>query len=96
MDGVQRKDLSDEEVVMEWFSEIEDGEPKGILIFNPYSEEFEKAVNGHKYAYALDDLDQWLRGKMKYSRLPRSMYIGYNNVRIKIRSIMDEWGVSLD
>lgn len=96
MDGIQCKDLTDEEVVISWFSEVDVSTPKAMLVYDPFSEDFEKAVNGYKYSLALWDLDQWLRTRLKYHRLPRSMDIGYNNVRIQLREIMHGYGIKLD
>ena len=42
---------------------------KAILEFNlpEDNEEFDLAVNGNKWRDAMYDLDQWLRGKIKYN-----------------------------
>jgi hypothetical protein len=55
------------------------------------SEEYELAYNGAKYKYALDELDEFLRHKLKYDGdLAVAKQKVYQEVRDKLHEIMRE------
>jgi hypothetical protein len=53
-------------------------------------EEAQLAINGSKYAAAIFEYDQYLRGKIKHETLPEDMYIAYDDSREKLRSHLSE------
>jgi hypothetical protein len=63
--------------------------PKAVLEFNlpEEKEEFELAQRGISYKIVLDDLDNWLRAKVKYEDMN---IISVNSVREKLRELMEE------
>ena len=63
---------------------------KGILEFSlpEENEEFELAQNGFKYKIALDDMDNWLRGKIKYGDLDEKTHELYQECRDKLNSFL--------
>ena len=55
------------------------------------------ALNGSKYWLCLWDLDNWLRGLLKYDEtLGEENAKQYQEVRDKLREIMEDHGVSLE
>ena len=60
-------------------------------------EEFEKAVNGGRYAYVIWQLDQYLRANTKYApdSMPDEVYKAYENTRDKLRSLLTENDLSI-
>ena len=93
MDKVQREDI---EIVEQWFSDIDVSEPKAILMYDISSEDFSSAVNGWRYKMIIWELDQWLRGQLRYHRLPRSMDVGYSYVRTKLRMLHTDQGLVIE
>jgi hypothetical protein len=59
-------------------------------------EEAQLAINGSKYAAAIFNYDQYLRGKLKYETLPEDMYIAYDDSREKLRSHLSEHNLFID
>jgi hypothetical protein len=59
-------------------------------------EEAQLAINGSKYAAALFEYDQYLRGKLKYETLPEDMYISYDDSREKLRSHLSEHNLFIE
>jgi cupin superfamily acireductone dioxygenase involved in methionine salvage len=51
-------------------------------------EEFELAQNGHKYKFALNDFDNWLRGLAKYEDKD---VVSINEARDKLRELVSEY-----
>lgn len=70
---------------------------KKILEFNvpEDNEEFEMANNGYKYQLALYEIDQFLRGKIKYQDLSEAQEQIYQEVRDKLHELTNEYGVSV-
>jgi hypothetical protein len=60
------------------------------------SEEAQLAINGSKYAAALFEYDQYLRGKLKYETLPEDMYIAYQDSREKVREKLSEYNLWIE
>ena len=60
-------------------------------------EEFEKAINGGKYAYVIWQLDQHLRANTKYApdSMPDEVYKAYETTRDKLRSLLTENDLSI-
>jgi len=71
---------------------------KGIIEFDlPMErEEFDEAVNGWKYSLVLWELDQWLRGKLKYENLTDDEYEIYDETREKLWAEMESRGVTFE
>jgi len=59
-------------------------------------EEAQLAINGSKYAAAIFEFDQYLRGKLKYETLPEDMYIAYQDSREKIREQLSEYNLLIE
>jgi len=59
-------------------------------------EEAQLAINGSKYAAALFEYDQYLRGKLKYETLPEDMYIAYQDSREKLRENLSEYNLLIE
>ena len=59
-------------------------------------EEAQLAINGSKYAAAIFEYDQYLRGKLKYETLPEDMYIAYDDSREKLRSHLSEHNLFIE
>jgi len=59
-------------------------------------EEAQLAINGSKYAAAIFEYDQYLRGKLKYETLPEDMYIAYQDSREKIREFLSEYNLLIE
>jgi hypothetical protein len=64
----------------------------GILEFNlpQENEDFEAALNGHKYKRAHWEFDQRLRSEMKYKELSEDTYQAYKFCREELRKILAE------
>ncbi len=59
------------------------------------NEEFEIAFAGHNYKYVLEDLDNFLRNKLKYDGDLHEKYIKvYQEVRDKLHEICKERGLA--
>jgi len=63
-----------------------------ILEFNlpEENEDFEAALNGHKYKRAHWDFDQLLRSEMRYKELSKDTYKAYEFCRGELRKILEE------
>jgi hypothetical protein len=59
-------------------------------------EEAQLAINGSKYAAAIFEYDQYLRGKLKYETLPEDMYIAYQDSREKLRANLSEYNLLIE
>ena len=59
-------------------------------------EEAQLAINGSKYAAAIFEYDQYLRGKLKYETLPEDMYISYQDSREKLREKLSEYNLLIE
>lgn len=70
---------------------------RGILEFNlpEESQEFEIATKGHAYKDVLWDLDQWLRGLVKYGDISPEKARVYDEVRGKLRDLLNEENLEL-
>jgi hypothetical protein len=64
----------------------------GILKFNlpEENDDFQAALNGHKYKSAIWDFDQLLRSEMKYKDLSNDTYTAYKFCREELRKILAE------
>lgn len=73
---------------------------KAILEFDLPEEqsEFDFASRGHKWSFALWELDQWLRSQMKYNdhNMTEEEYNAYEKCRNQLRDFMQDNGVSFD
>ena len=60
-------------------------------------DEFEKAVNGAKYAYIIWELDHFLRAKTKYApdSMPDEVHKAYEGTRDKLHSLLTENDLSI-
>lgn len=65
---------------------------RGELIFDlpEEREDFEVAQNGWKYKIALDDMDNWLRSKLKYGEISATEAEIYEECRNKLREFARE------
>ena len=70
---------------------------KGIIEFDlpQEKEEFDMACNAQKYACILHDVDQFLRGKIKYETLDEKTYAAYSDVRSSLWQIINQYGVEI-
>jgi len=59
-------------------------------------EEAQLAINGSKYAAAIFEYDQYLRGKLKYETLQEDMYIAYQDSREKLRENLSEYNLLIE
>ena len=59
-------------------------------------EEAQLAINGSKYAAALFEYDQYLRGKLKYETLQEDMYIAYQDSRENLRENLSEYNLLIE
>ena len=59
-------------------------------------EEAQLAINGSKYAAAIFEYDQYLRGKLKYETLQEDMYIAYQDSREKLREQLSEYNLLIE
>lgn len=70
---------------------------KGILTFNlpQENEEFELAQQGWQYKGVINDLDRWLRNKIKHGDLSEADYQSLTEVREFIQQCLFSYGVDL-
>lgn len=55
------------------------------------------ALDGYKWKGAMWDLDQWLRGEIKYNdKLSEERYDAYQAVRDKIREILHDSNLNIE
>lgn len=71
--------------------------PKAILEFNlpEENEEFKTATQAMDYNLVLWDLDQYLRGKLKYSQLTVEQGQIYEELRDKLHEFLNERNIEL-
>lgn len=72
---------------------------KGIIQYNlpEENEEFQTAINGSKYKLLIWDLDQYLRGEIKYnSKLSHDTCNAFELVRDFIRKELIENNISIE
>jgi len=53
------------------------------------------AMNGQKWAMVVFDMDNFLRGGLKYDDLPEPVYDALEKVRERLCELMEDHGVSL-
>ena len=65
---------------------------KAILEFDlpEENEDFQAAINGHKYKSAVWNFDQLLRSEMKYKELSNDTYQSYQWCRDELRKILEQ------
>jgi hypothetical protein len=70
---------------------------KGILTFNlpQENEEFELAQQGWQYKGVINDLDRWLRNKIKHGDLSEADHQSLTEVREFIQQCLFSYGVDL-
>lgn len=63
---------------------------KAILEFNLPDEEYtyEHSMKGVNYRIALDEIDEFLRKRLKYEELSETEYHLIDNIRTELRSIL--------
>ena len=69
-----------------------------ILKFNEDElEDARTALDGWKWKMAMWDLDQWLRGEIKYNeKLSAEIDVAYQAVRDKIREILNDDNLNIE
>lgn len=70
---------------------------KVILEFDAYEDQeaYRHALNGTKYLAALQELDNFLRGRLRYEELPESVADALQEVRDKLHSECNDNGFSI-
>lgn len=65
---------------------------KAILEFNlpEEREKFETAQKSFQYRYVIQEMDEWLRRKLKYEELSDAESVIYQTVRDEFKRILDE------
>lgn len=65
---------------------------KSTLEFNlpEDTEEFKLAQNGWQYKIVIDELDNWLRGKIKYTELNKDQEMAYRLARQHLNDLLTE------
>jgi hypothetical protein len=58
--------------------------------------EFANATQGAKMRSVLWELDQWLRGKLKYEELSDGQYDAFKQTRDELRRLLIEENIDLD
>lgn len=58
------------------------------------NEEFGYATKGVLYSIVIHDLDQYLRGKLKYETLTDEQYKIYDEIRSKLHELVNDRGVA--
>ena len=72
---------------------------KIILEFDSVEEaqDARDAIDGWKWKHAMWELDQWLRGELKYNdNLSQETYDTYDKLREKIREILNDNGLNIE
>jgi len=71
---------------------------KAILEFSlpEDKEQFEVASKASDLYFVLWDLDQYLRGKVKYNDLSENEYTIYESTRDKLYELLEEYNCSMD
>lgn len=57
--------------------------------------DLDDAVNAQKFKSVISELDNWLRGKIKYEDLPEQESNAYQKARDKIHEFLNEEDLSL-
>jgi hypothetical protein len=71
---------------------------KAILKYNLPDEQydFNNAINGNNLHTILEDLDEYIRGKMKYSvGLTEDQMDTYEDVRSYLHNLLDDYNINL-
>lgn len=68
---------------------------KGIIEFNlpEESQEFETCQNAWKYSACLSDLDNYMRGELKYRERPEAERTVLEEIRAKLLEYREHYGV---
>ena len=77
----------------------EEKTPEAILKFYlpENQDEFETAVNGHKWKLAMRDLDQWLRSQLKYrDNFKDNEYETLEKCREILYEKLGDYGLNMD
>ena len=72
---------------------------KIILEFDSVEEaqDARDAIDGWKWKDAMWELDQWLRGELKYNdNLSQETYDTYDKLREKIREVLNDNGLNIE
>ena len=72
---------------------------KIILEFDSIEEaqDARDAIDGWKWRHSMWELDQWLRGELKYNdKLSQETYDTYDKLREKIREILNDNGLNIE
>lgn len=71
--------------------------PKATLEFNlpEENQEFDTARQGVDFKIALQDLDNWLRGKLKYEEISATEAVIFQKVRDQLHEFCQDNDVSL-
>jgi hypothetical protein len=70
---------------------------KGTLEFNlpEDQDDFDTATNGWKYRSVIDDIDGFLRNKLKYDNLTQEQYDAYDKVRTELWNFINEHNIDI-
>jgi hypothetical protein len=70
---------------------------KAVLEFNLPDEnhEFANATNGSKMRSVLWELDQWMRGKLKYEELPDGQYDAIKQIRDQLQILLNDENIDI-
>jgi hypothetical protein len=60
------------------------------------NDDFQAAINGHKYKCAHWELDQLLRSEMKYKELSEDTYKAFEFCRKELRKILEQDNLFID
>ena len=60
------------------------------------NEDFQAAINGHKYKAAHWEFDQLLRSEMKYKELSEDTYRAFEFCRKELRKILEQDNLFID
>jgi len=71
---------------------------KAVLEFTLPDEEpeFMEAVNGGMFKHVLWQLDQKIRGKLKYGELPEEQYKCYDTIRKDLHSLLNANNLTIE
>lgn len=72
---------------------------KIILEFDSIEEaqDARDAIDGWKWKHSMWELDQWLRGELKYNdNLSQEIYDTYDKLREKIREVLNDNGLNIE
>jgi hypothetical protein len=65
---------------------------KAVITFTlpDEQEDLDLALKGYKFKFAMQDLDNYLRGMLKYQQLTTEQVYVYEKIRSKIHEILDK------